>query len=129
MPNFYPECGKKIEGAPKFCDQCGHSFQESARPSDMMGKKRPNYPWLFPGAFANYYGKSIFEDIQVNTECLMHLEVTEIDQIGERVKLQAKTRMRQQRRPNTCFVKPRITDTGGSTKNTIGTNWRQSSFR
>jgi len=98
MPNFCPECGKKIEGRPKFCNECGHPLQGETGSSETK-KEVPRYPWLFNGAFAKYYGASTFQDVKATMELFLHLEVAEIDQNNNRVKIQSKARMITQQKP------------------------------
>ncbi len=94
MPNFCPECGKKIEGTPKFCNECGHLLQGTVTSSEVK-KEGPKYPWLFTGALAKYYGTATFADVRVSMELFGQLQVTQIDQINNRVKIQSTTRMAQ----------------------------------
>jgi hypothetical protein len=99
MPNFCPECGKKIEGTPKFCNECGHPLQGEARLGGETMKERPQYPWLFIGAFAKYYGMTIFQDTNATIEFNLHLEVVDIDQNNKRVKIQSKARLVKHAKP------------------------------
>lgn len=115
MTNYCPECGKKIEGTPKFCNECGHPLQGEIKVGE--ARKELQYPWLFNGAYAKYYGTSTFQDIKANMELSMHLKVAEIDQNNKRVKFQSNARMITQRKPThagmfAIAMKPITKDSG-----------------